>query len=151
MANVVESTLSDSLLEALRQERIVTIATIDFEKGIPNVSAISWVYSMDPATIRFAVDKRSRIAENIRHHSSVVLNVMAAESVFSINGTAAIVADQMEGVPLKLALIEVSIEEVRDVMFYGSKLSVEPKYEKTYDLRAAEKLDGQVLTAIKEF
>lgn len=150
MANVVEPTLSDNLLQALREERIVTIATIDFEKGCPNVSAISWVYSMNPSTIRFAVDKRSRIVENIRHHSSVVLNVMADESVFSINGEANIIADQMEEVPLKLSLIEVSIEEVRDVMFYGAKLAVEPKYEKTYDLRAAAKLDGQVLTAMKE-
>jgi hypothetical protein len=46
--------------------------------------------------------------------------------------------------------MEVSIKEVRDVMFYGSKLSVEPSYEKTYDAEAAAKLDRQVMDAIKK-
>jgi flavin reductase (DIM6/NTAB) family NADH-FMN oxidoreductase RutF len=151
MANVVESMLTDNLLHALQEERIVTVATIDFEKGSPNVSAISWVYAISPTMIRFAVDQRSRIVENLRHNPSIVLNVMANESVYSISGTTEIKADRIEGIPLKLALLEVTIEEVRDVMFYGSKLSVEPKYEKTYDPRAAEKLDNQVLTAMKEF
>ncbi|MDG4655794.1 pyridoxamine 5'-phosphate oxidase family protein [Ectobacillus antri] len=150
MANAVESTLNDELLYALREERIITVATIDFEKASPNVSAISWVYAMDMATVRFAVDQRSRIVENIRHNPSIVLNIMANESVYSVAGSTRIITDRMEGVPLKLALLEVHIDEVRDVMFYGSKLSTEPKYEKTYDLRAATKLDNQVLTAIKQ-
>jgi hypothetical protein len=34
-------------------------------------------------------------------------------------------------------------------MFYGSKISVEPEYEKTYNKIAAEKLDHQVMTALK--
>ncbi|MFX3624331.1 MAG: pyridoxamine 5'-phosphate oxidase family protein [Ectobacillus sp.] len=149
MANVVEPVLTENLLHALQEERIVTIATIDFEKGSPNVSAISWVYAIDEATIRFAVDQRSRIIENVRHNPSVVLTVMANESVYSIAGQAEIKTERMEGIPLKLALVEISVTEVRDVMFYGSKISVEPKYEKTYDPRAAAKLDSQVLTALK--
>lgn len=150
MANVVEPTLTDSLVQSLREEHIVTIATTDFEKNVPNVSAISWVYAMDEVIVRFAVDQRSRIAENIRHHAGVVLTVMANESVFSISGEAKVVAERMEGVPLKLTLVEVSVQEVRDVMFYGARLAAEPKYEKTYDPRAAAKLDNQVLTAMKE-
>ncbi|WP_028398877.1 pyridoxamine 5'-phosphate oxidase family protein [Ectobacillus panaciterrae] len=151
MANVVEPVLTENLLHALQEERIVTVATIDFEKGSPNVSAISWIYAMNTATIRFAVDQRSRIVENLRHNPSIVLNVMANESVYSISGKTEIKTDRIEDIPLKLALLEVTIEEVRDVMFYGSKLSVEPKYEKTYDPRAAARLDNQVLTAMKEY
>lgn len=150
MANVVEPILADSLLQSLQQERIVTIATIDFEKKSPNVSAISWVYAMNTSTIRVAVDQRSRIIENLRHNPSLILNVMANESVYSISGKAEIKADCIEGIPLKLTLVEIAIEEVRDVMFYGAKLSVEPKYEKTYDLRAAAKLDHQVLAALMQ-
>ncbi|MFD3448003.1 pyridoxamine 5'-phosphate oxidase family protein [Microbacteriaceae bacterium 4G12] len=151
MANLVEATLTENLLRSLQEERIVTVATIDFEKGSPNVSAISWVYAMDESTIRFAVDQRSRIIENLRTNPALILNVIANETVYSISGRAAIKTDRMEGVPLKLTLVEVSVEEVRDVMFYGAKVSVEPKYEKTYDPRAAAKLDAQVLTALKEF
>lgn len=149
MANIVEPTLTAILVQALREERIVTIATTDFEKGVPNVNAISWVYAMDEKSIRFAVDQRSRIVENLRHYAGIVLTVMANESVYSISGEAIIKSERMEGVPLKLTLIEVSVQEVRDVMFYGAKLAIEPKYEKTYDLRAAAKLDNQVLAAMK--
>ncbi|MEB3054293.1 pyridoxamine 5'-phosphate oxidase family protein [Bacillus pseudomycoides] len=150
MANVVEPTLTDSLVQSLREGRIITIATIDFEKAVPNVSAISWVYAINETSIRFAIDQRSRIAENLRHHAGIVLTVMANESVFSISGEAKVLKERLDGSPLKLTAVEVSVQEVRDVMFYGAKLASEPTYEKTYDPRAAETLDNQVLTAMKE-
>ncbi|EEM10159.1 pyridoxamine 5'-phosphate oxidase family protein [Bacillus pseudomycoides] len=150
MANVVEPTLTDSLVQSLREGRIITIATIDFEKAVPNVSAISWVYAINETSIRFVIDQRSRIAENLRHHAGIVLTVMANESVFSISGEAKILKERLDGSPLKLTAVEVSVQEVRDVMFYGAKLASEPTYEKTYDPRAAETLDNQVLTAMKE-
>ncbi|MEH7037582.1 pyridoxamine 5'-phosphate oxidase family protein [Bacillus pseudomycoides] len=150
MANVVEPTLTDSLVQSLREGRIITIATIDFEKAVPNVSAISWVYAINETSIRFAIDQRSRIAENLRHYAGIVLTVMANESVFSISGEAKILKERLDGSPLKLTAVEVSVQEVRDVMFYGAKLASEPTYEKTYDPRAAETLDNQVLTAMKE-
>ncbi|ABS22888.1 pyridoxamine 5'-phosphate oxidase family protein [Bacillus cytotoxicus] len=150
MANVVELKLSESLIRILRRENIVTVATVDFEKKIPNVSAISWVYAMSEESIRFAVDQRSRIVENLRHNTGIVLTIMANESVFSISGEAKFITEKMEGIPLKLTVIEVAIQEVRDVMFYGARLATEPTFEKTYDLRAAKKLDNQVLTGMKE-
>ena len=92
------------------------IATTDFEKQVPNVSAISWVYAVSETSIRFAVDQRSRIVENIRHNTGVVLTIMANESVFSISGAGEILTDRMEGISLKLTVI-VKVQEVRDVMF----------------------------------
>ncbi|MGE6311952.1 pyridoxamine 5'-phosphate oxidase family protein [Bacillus cereus] len=150
MANVVEPTLTGDLVQSLRKECIVMIATTDFEKQIPNVSAISWVYAVSETSIRFAVDQRSRIVGNIRDSAGVVLTIMANESVFSISGESEILTDRMEGIPLKLTVVEVNVQEVRDVMFYGAKLATEPTYEKTYDLRAAKKLDNQVLVGMKE-
>lgn len=150
MANVVEPTLTDDLVQTLRKDCIVMVATTDFEKQVPNVSAISWVYAVSKTSIRFAVDQRSRIVENIRHSTGVVLTIMANESVFSISGAGEILTDRMESIPLKLTVIEVNVKEVRDVMFYGAKLATEPTNEKTYDLRAAKKLDNQVLVGMKE-
>lgn len=150
MANVVEPTLTDDLVQTLRKDCIVMVATTDFEKQVPNVSAISWVYAVSKTSIRFAVDQRSRIVENIRHSTGVVLTIMANEFVFSISGAGEILTDRMESIPLKLTVIEVNVKEVRDVMFYGAKLATEPTYEKTYDLRAAKKLDNQVLVGMKE-
>ncbi|WP_226665907.1 pyridoxamine 5'-phosphate oxidase family protein [Metabacillus litoralis] len=149
MANKVETSLIDPLFNTLQKERFVTIASIDYETGSPNVSAISWVYAPDHHRIFFAIDQRSRIVDNIKKHPAIVLSLIANESTYSINGNAHIKEEKLEEIPLKLSLIELRISEVRDVMFYGSRISVEPHYDKTYDENAAEKLDKQVLQAMK--
>ncbi|MFC0473031.1 pyridoxamine 5'-phosphate oxidase family protein [Halalkalibacter kiskunsagensis] len=150
MANQVEQGLTEEMLPLLQKERYVTIATVDFEKGIPNVNAISWVYAPTLQKIRFAIDNRSRILENIKANEGVVMSLIANGSTYSIAGLARIVLEKMEGVPLKLALIELEVNEVRDVMFYGAKMMTEPSYEKTYDAEAAAKLDRQVMEALKK-
>ncbi len=150
MANQVEPTLTTSLFENLQKERFVTIATIDHETAGPSLSAISWVFAPNQESVRFAVDNRSRIVQNILKNPLIVLNLIANESTFAIYGEASIKIEKLEEVPLKLSLIEISVKEVRDVMFYGSRISVPPKYEKTYDAEAAAKLDRQVMNAIKK-
>lgn len=150
MANQVEAMLTDELFEFLQEERFVTIATVDHETGGPNVSAISWVYAPNKETVFFAVDNRSRIIENIKADSQVVLNVIANESTYSLGGTGIIKIENLAEVPLKLAVVELKLKEVRDVMFYGSEISVGPEYVKTYDKEAADKLDHQVMSAMKK-
>lgn len=150
MANQVEPILIRPLLDELKKERFVTLATVDYETGGPNVSAISWIYAKDEKTIYFAVDSRSRIVQNIQENNLVVLNVIANESTYSISGEAELVLEKMGGIPLKLSLILIKVNEVRDVMFYGSKIIAEPQYDKTYDLQAAKRLDQQVMEAMKK-
>lgn len=150
MANKVETSLIDPLYNSLQKERFVTISSIDYETGAPNVSAISWVYAPDKNRILFSIDQKSRIVDNIKKHPAIVLHLIANESTYSINGNAHIKEDKLDNIPLKLSLIELRISEVRDVMFYGSRISVEPQYDKTYDEKAAAKLDKQVLQAMKD-
>lgn len=150
MANQVEAKLIKPLFDELQKERFVTLATVDYETGGPNVSAISWVLAKDDSTIYFAVDNRSRIVQNILENNKVVINLIANESTYSIFGEASLKEERLNDVPLKLALIEITIKEVRDVMFYGSKIVTEPQYDKTYDKNAAAKLDKQVMDAIKK-
>ncbi len=149
MANQVEPILITPLLDELKKERFVTIATVDYETGGPNVNAISWIFAKDEKTIFFAVDNRSRIVQNIQENNQVVLNVIVNESTYSISGEATLEAELMENVPLKLALVKINVLEVRDVMFYGSKIIVEPQYDKTYDQEAAMRLDRQVMDEMK--
>jgi uncharacterized pyridoxamine 5'-phosphate oxidase family protein len=150
MPNQVEDKLIQPLFEELQKERFVTIATVDHESGAPSVSAISWVLAKDEKTIYFAVDNRSRIIQNIQHNNLTVINLIANESTYSIQGTAAVKQERLADVPLKLALVEIKINEVRDVMFYGSKIVAEPIYDKTYDKNAAAKLDMQVMGAMRK-
>lgn len=150
MANQVEPRLLKPLYDELQKERFVTLATIDYETGGPNVSAVSWVLAKDEETIYIAVDNRSRILENINNNSQVVINIIANESTYSISGNAKLKQERLQDVPLKLGLVEVNIKEVRDVMFYGSKIVTEVQYDKTYDKNAAEKLDRQVMDAMRK-
>ncbi|MFK9092281.1 pyridoxamine 5'-phosphate oxidase family protein [Bacillus salipaludis] len=150
MANQVEPKLIKPLYDEMQKERFVTLATVDHETGGPNVSAISWVLAKDDSTIYFAVDNRSRILENMNKNNKVVINLIANESTYSIQGEARVKEERLPDVPLKLALVEITIKEVRDVMFYGSKIVTEVQYDKTYDKNAAEKLDRQVMEAMKK-
>lgn len=148
--NNIETSLIDPLFDHLQQERYVTISTIDHETGAPNVSAISWVFAPDRERVYICVDNRSRIVENIRNHPSSVITLWANETTYAVLGHTHVKIEKLEGVPLKLALLEMRISEVRDVMFYGSKIAQVPTYEKTYDEKAAAKLDQQVLDAMKK-
>ncbi|RDI47600.1 pyridoxamine 5'-phosphate oxidase family protein [Falsibacillus pallidus] len=150
MANRVEPKLTPALFEELQKERFVMIATCDHETGGPNVSAISWIYAKDEETILFAVDQRSRILENLKANPMAVITLIANESTYSISGKSFIAAEKLESVPLKLTLVQLDITNVRDVMFYGSKITVEPQYDKTYDKKAADRLDKQVMEALKK-
>jgi len=150
MANIVEEKLTESLFHELQNERYAILTTIDVNTGKPNVNAISWVLAKDSQTMVFALASNSKLVENIRQTKYIALTTIANESTYTISGDAYVAKEILEGVPLKLALIEMSIKEVRDVMFYGAKMVNEPQYEKTYDKRAAEKLDIQVMEALKK-
>jgi uncharacterized pyridoxamine 5'-phosphate oxidase family protein len=150
MPNQVEQKLIQPLFDALQKERFVTLSTVDFETGGPNVSAISWILAKTDEKIYFAVDNRSRIVQNIQRNNQVVINMIVNESTYSISGEASVKTEKINEIPLKLALIEIAIKEVRDVMFYGSKITVEPEYDKTYDKAAATRLDNQVMDAMRK-
>lgn len=45
----------------------------------------------------------------------------------------------MPGVPFPLTLIELSTDELHDIMFYGAEIAQEPVYKKTYNIEAAKK------------
>lgn len=149
MANIVENQLFQPLMSELQKKRYVILSTVDSETGAPDVNAISWVYAKDEGTLLFAVASKSKIVDNIEHSKHAVITLVASESTYSISGEAVVKKEQIEGVSLKLSLIELHIKEVRDVMFYGSKIIVEPQYETTYDQKAADKLDNQVMEALK--
>ncbi|MFD2672345.1 pyridoxamine 5'-phosphate oxidase family protein [Marinicrinis sediminis] len=142
--------LHDALLTELQREKVVLLHTIDAESGLPTSNAISWAHAMDARTIRFALDQRSRLVGNLQQNAVATMTGFAEGSVHIISGKVNQVAESLEDVPFKLACFDLSVETVRDGMFYGARISAEPEYEKTYDQRAAEKLDHQVFTAMKK-
>jgi len=149
MSEVV-TVLSPELISHLQQETLVLLSTIDAENGGPVTSAISWVYAPNERTVRFAIDRRSRLVANVKANERVNVTLFAQGTVQAIYGKARVVSDALEGVPFALVCVDIEVERVSDAMFYGARISVEPEYEKTYDKRAAEKLDNQVFAAMKK-
>lgn len=142
--------LSEPLFAAFQSETFVLLSTVDAETGGPTSSAISWIYAQDYSTLRFALDHRSRLVRNIKAHPRITITVFGEETIYAINGKAAVVQDPLEGVPFKMCCFDLSIEAVRNALFYGAQLASAPTYKKVYDQRAAELLDNQVFAAMKK-
>lgn len=149
MAETVTA-LPEQLFSMLQQETFVILNTVDAESGSPITNAISWIYAPDSKRLRFAVDGRSRIIANVKANPLVSVAVFASHTLYAISGSARIVAENLPEVPFKLACLDIDVREVRDAMYYGSRIAVLPETEKTYDKRAADKLDGQVFAAMKK-
>jgi len=142
--------LPDDLFAQLQKENLVLLATVDAETGFPATNAMSWVYAKDPVTIRFAVDARSRIVGNLTANPKASLTFFGSGSVYSCTGSVRVVTESLEDVPFQMTCYDLQIDGVRDVMFYGSRIIAEPECEKTYNQRAAERLDRQVYEAMKK-
>jgi len=146
----IPTALSEQLFQLLQREKLILLSTVDAERGGPHTSSISWVYAPEPGRLRFAIDRKSSILANIAAEPQVTATFFGAGRVNVIYGAARVVQDQLADLPLKLACVDVEIAAVRDGLFYGSRVTVEPAYEKTYDERAASKLDDQVFAAMKK-
>ncbi|MGZ9585045.1 pyridoxamine 5'-phosphate oxidase family protein [Paenibacillus marinisediminis] len=142
--------LNEALFTQLQTETFVLLHTIDAESGGPTTSAISWVYAKGSNTIRFALDMRSRLVANLKAEPKTSMTVFGLNTVTAIYGRCELVVEPLSEVPLKLACFDIHIDHVRDAMFYGARLTGHPEFEKTYDKRAADKLDGQVYAALKK-
>jgi predicted pyridoxine 5'-phosphate oxidase superfamily flavin-nucleotide-binding protein len=150
MAENITTELSQELLNFLQGEKLLLLHTTDHETGVPNVAAISWALAIGPKLIRFAIDPRSRVVANINKDPRISLAVIGPESTYSISGTAKSDTENLQGVALKMIKVDITVDEVRDIMFYGAKLSTEPAYVKTYDPKLAEKYDSEVYTALRK-
>lgn len=144
------TSLSEPILDQLQHETFVVLNTIDSESGHITANAISWIKAVSPEKLRIAIDQRSRLIGNIKENEKVTISLFAAGSFYAIQGRAKVIIDKLEDVSIKLACIDVDIDAVREAMFYGSRITVAPEFEKTYDKRAADKLDAQVFAAMKK-
>lgn len=141
--------LSAELTAFLQGPQLVLVTTLDEESKWPTNNLITWVVAKDPSTLRLAADAKGRVITNIRADERVLLTVMTGGACHTIEGTARVVAEQLEGPSLKLGCAEVSVKTIRDVTFYGGRITAEPQYEVTYDPSLKEKLDSIVFEAMR--
>lgn len=144
----VPTQLSAELVEFLQRPQLVLVTTLDADTKWPTNNLISWVVAKDPTAIRLAADAKGRLIGNIRSDERVLLTVMAHGACHCIEGTARVVADNLDGVSIKLGCAEVTVKAVRDVTFWGGKITSEPQWTVTYEQALKEKLDTAVFAAM---
>ncbi|MBP1157276.1 MULTISPECIES: hypothetical protein [unclassified Paenibacillus] len=140
--------LTPEIVEALQGQTIVLLNVVEKESGAIYSTALSWVFAVNASTVRFAIDAKSDFIKIIEQDPSVLMNFVAQESVFSLTGKASVKVAKTEELTLKLALLEVEVEGIRDIIFYGGKITTKPEFVKTYNADLAKKLDNEVKEAI---
>lgn len=140
--------LTPELVSFLQGEKVVFLSTIDHEDGSPAITCISWVLAVTPAQIRFAIDPRSRVIENLAANPRLSLAFIGLGGSFAITGTGTSSLNQLDGVTIRMTEVVVEVTGVRDIMFYGSKIVTEPEFVKTYNQELADKFDAAVYGAL---
>jgi len=149
MPEIIHSELPGELLDFLQGEVLVFLTTVNSETVFPHVAAVTWMLARDEKLLRFGMDPRAQSVANISGRPEVVVMVPGPTSCFAIDGIARVGQAQLPGVTLRMIMVEVNVERVRDVMFYGGRLTETPSYEKTYDAKLAEKFDTEVFNALR--
>jgi hypothetical protein len=144
----VEHELSTEMIGYLQGNTVVFLNAVEPTSKSIYSTALSWVYAFDAKTIRFAIDSKSEFVTIIENDPRVTLNFIGLESSFAISGQAAVKVRKAEDLTIKLALIEVTVEDVRDIMFYGGKITQDPAFTKTYNADLIKKLDDEVKGAL---
>ncbi|MGE5701149.1 MAG: pyridoxamine 5'-phosphate oxidase family protein [Clostridia bacterium] len=150
MSKNVQATLTPELAEYLNGNKLVLLSTVDAESNTPSISAISWVKTINPETVRIAVAANSRIINNVKANSRATLCVIGLETVYSIVGECKVIEEPMEGIQMKLAKLELVVDNIFESMFWGSKITQEPAFEKTQMIEKSKELDAQVFGLLEK-
>lgn len=140
--------LQPDMISLLQGNTIVLLNVVNKQTERVYTTALSWVYAISEKTVRFAIDAKSEFVSILENDPHLVLTFIGVESVYAINGKATVTSRQTEGTTLKLVVLEVDVEEVRDIMFYGGKVVTEPAFIKTYNAELVKKLDQEVKDVI---
>jgi len=102
----------------LQVGRLVVVATVN-DRGWPDTAPISWITALDRRTLRMAVSREVSTYRNILYNERVTLSLIGGAMTLGIRGRARVLADDMEQIPLPMAMVEVLIDEVKDDSFIG--------------------------------
>ena len=139
--------MPEPLVSFLQSKRLVLVVTTD-PTGQVRASALSWVYAVSERILRFAVDQKARLLDAVRQGHSLLFLVVGPDSTYSIQGTGRESPIPVEDSPIRLAVVEVEVSEVDDIMFYGGVVTAAPAIAVTYGQDLADKLDRSVFSAL---
>ena len=138
--------LPENVLNLLKNLTPSVVATAKENK--PYTTFITWLIAKDEKTIRFAVNKDSLTANNIKENPYVSIEVFGNGIACSISGSAKIIKEEIETISFPVSVIEVNVENVVDNLFPGGTVTGEIPFKHTGDIEKAEDLDKKVLEAL---
>jgi hypothetical protein len=119
----VISQLPPALLDTLRSGCPALLLTVGTD-GYPH-TAYTWVVALDPTTLRFAADHGSATMANLEREPAAALQIISPGNlVFLIKGITRPVKPQIEAAPFKVALMALTVREVKDQSWPG--VTVQP-------------------------
>ena len=118
MSRDLGSELPPKAVEALAGGWLVLVATVD-EDGSPYTMVMNWAAARDAKTVRLSLDRRTRTLDNIRRNGRIALEVMADGLIIGVRGTARIIQEEMAHAPIPSAMVEMTVERVKDDLIDG--------------------------------
>ncbi len=134
--------------EILKDLTPSVIATAKDNK--PYTTFITWLTALDDKTIRFAVNKDSLTAQNLKENPYASIEVFEDGTAVSISGSVKMVKEEIEELSFPVSVFEMSVENTVDNLFPGGTVKGKIPFEHTGDISKAKELDKIVLKALKE-
>lgn len=142
--------LSEAVVRQLQGEKLVFVVSVN-ATGEIHATAISWLVAVDESLIRFAISPKSRLLENIKQQPRIKILVTLPGDVLAVEGKARVQPDPIPDVAFPMSCVEVEVDKVDDIMFYGGLVISEAKYEKTYSAELSKKLDSAIYKTLRKF
>lgn len=135
MSPRVTPDLPERLVAALRDGGTALLLTTGAD-GYP-ASAFTWVVAIDAATVRFGADLGTATLANLQRDGRGALQIIAEGNlVYLIKGEVRLARPRLEAAPMKVALMQMAVREVKDQSWQG--VTVLPlRYDWAPDQRAA--------------
>jgi hypothetical protein len=141
--------LPEAVVRQLQGEKLVFVVSTNAAREI-HATALSWLVAVDESLIRFAISPKSPLLENIKQQPRIKILVTLPGAVLAIEGNARVQPQPIPDVAFPMSCVEVEVDKVDDIMFYGGLVVSEPTYEKTYSADLSQKLDSAIYKKLRE-
>lgn len=124
MSLILGNRLPDRAINYLQVGRLVVLATVD-ELGRPDTCPVSWITALNPSCIRLAISREVNTYRNILNNEHVMISLVGGAMTLGIRGRARVLSDSLDGIPLSMAIVEMTVDEVKDDSVIGRGLEDE--------------------------
>jgi hypothetical protein len=101
------------LKRLLHKGQPCVLATVDVT-GAAYTTFVSWVTAPDERTVLLALDARGTALRNLQNSQWVALEILAADRIVGIRGTARVRRRRIAACPFPSVLVEIDVVESRD-------------------------------------